>query len=176
MNPNNASGTGRTVDWVSRKRILVTAGDGLAFIHNFPAGYPLVHANLKPSNILIDEQGNGCVAEWGIMRLATNFRCSPGDPLGSFSDQGTFAAAAVASQRYRAPELASGKEQATQESDVYGFGMMILEVATDKEMDDGELQQEEIMGMVKIAMLCTAERPEKRPEMSQVARMMSEFL
>ncbi|XP_042401311.1 probable leucine-rich repeat receptor-like protein kinase At1g68400 [Zingiber officinale] len=118
----------------------------------------------------------GCVSEWGIMRFAANIRCSPGDPSGCSSDRGTFTAVAPASQRYLAPELASGKEQATQESDVYSFCMMIQKVATDKEMEDGELQEEEISEMVKIALLCTAGRPEKRPEMSQVVRMMGEFL
>ncbi|KAG6501313.1 probable leucine-rich repeat receptor-like protein kinase At1g68400 [Zingiber officinale] len=176
LNPINASRTGRTLDWATRKRILVTAGDGLAFIHKFPTRYPLVRANLKPSNILIDEQGNGCVSEWGIMRFAANIRCSPGDPSGCSSDRGTFTAVTPASQRYLAPELASGKEQATQESDVYSFCMMIQKVATDKEMEDGEIQEEEISGMVKIALLCTAGRTERRPEMSQVVRMMGEFL
>ncbi|CAL9125623.1 unnamed protein product [Musa acuminata var. zebrina] len=169
-------GSGRTLDWISRKQILMGAAEGIAFIHAFPARSPLVHANIKPSNILIDEQGNACIAEWGIMRFASNFhQAMPHYPSGCLSDGAMFAAGTTTRLGYRAPELVNGKEQPTQESDVYSFGMVLLEVVTDEEIDDTE-SEGEVMGMVKIGMMCTAECPEERPKANQVVRMLSDFL
>ncbi|RWW70866.1 hypothetical protein BHE74_00021438 [Ensete ventricosum] len=169
-------GSGRTLDWMSRKQILMGAAEGLAFIHAFPARSPLVHANIKPSNILIDEQGNACIAEWGIMRFTSNLnQALPHYPSGCLSDGAMFTAGTTTRLGYRAPELVNGKEKPTQESDVYSFGMVLLEVVTDKEIDDAE-GEGEVMGMVKIGMLCTAECPEERPKANQVVRMLSDFL
>ncbi|TVU01253.1 hypothetical protein EJB05_53292, partial [Eragrostis curvula] len=177
----------RSLDWAARKNILFGAAQGLNYIHTFPARPALVHANVKPSNILVDERGAACVSECGLMRYATNIQLH------------SAAAVAVAQARcplpelfpsassggggwhgYAAPELASGAAaRATQESDVYSFGMVLLEVVTghNKAGDgcggDGE---EETMGWVKIGMLCTAEAPEERPTMAQVLAMMTEFM
>jgi serine/threonine protein kinase len=76
---------------------------------------------------------------------------------------------------YAAPELAASGGRATQESDVYSFGMMLLAVVTAKGGEE-EGGGEETMGMVRIGVLCTAEAPEERPRMSQVLTMMSEFI
>ena len=44
------------------------AAQGLNYIHTFPARPVLVHANVKPSNNLLDERGGACVSECGLMR------------------------------------------------------------------------------------------------------------
>ncbi|KAL6856013.1 hypothetical protein ACP4OV_018815 [Aristida adscensionis] len=197
---NNGGGArSRSLDWAARKSILFGAAQGLNHIHTFPARPALVHANVKPSNILLDERGGACVSECGLMRYAANIqpcvspqaRCPPE----LFLDR---AAAASAAARptpvapalsggggwhgYAAPELAAGG-RATQESDVYSFGMVLLEVVTGHaaagDADGGEEGGEgggETMGMVRIGMLCTAEAPEERPRMAQVLAMMGEFM
>ncbi|XP_008813730.2 probable leucine-rich repeat receptor-like protein kinase At1g68400 [Phoenix dactylifera] len=170
------SNRGRNLDWRSRKQILMGVAHGLNFIHTFPARPPLVHASIKPSNILIDEHGNAGISECSIMCFATNFQCQSLPPHAStLFPQGMNAAAASTWHGYRAPELSVGKGKATQESDVYSFGMVLLEVVTGKEIDDGECGGQ-MMGMVKIGMMCTAECPDERPKMSEVLRMMGEFL
>ncbi|XP_010935517.1 probable leucine-rich repeat receptor-like protein kinase At1g68400 [Elaeis guineensis] len=170
------SNRGRNLDWRSRKQILMGVAHGLNFIHTFPARPPLVHANIKPSNILIDEQGNACITECSIMCFAANFHQSLLLPHAStlFPERRNSAATSTW-HGYRAPELTVGKGKVTQESDVYSFGMVLLEVVTDKEIDDGECEGE-MMGMVKIGMMCTAECPDERPKMSRVLSMMGEFL
>jgi len=159
---------------------LFGAAQGLNYIHTFPARPALVHANVKPSNILLDERGGACVSECGLMRYATNIqqsitpqatrtRCPPELFLDQASSGGWHG--------YAAPELASGAAaRATQESDVYSFGMVLLEVVTGHKAADGGDGSDETMGMVKIGMLCTAEAPEERPTMAQVLAMMSEFM
>lgn len=145
-----------------------------------------MHANVKPSNILMDERGGACVSECGLMRYATNIqqsiartRCPPE----LFLDREAAAAMTSAPAStggwhgYAAPELASGAAaRATQESDVYSFGMVLLEVVTGHKAADGGEGSDETMGMVRIGMLCTAEAPEERPTMAQVLAMMSEFM
>ncbi|CAL5083654.1 unnamed protein product [Urochloa decumbens] len=183
----HANGGGaRSLDWSARKSILLGVAQGLNYIHTFPARPGLVHANVKPSNILVDERGVACVSECGIMRYATNIqqailptqvaaRCPPDLFLGRAAATSSATPASGGGWHgYAAPELASGGARATQESDVYSFGMVLLEVVTDHKAADGE--GEETMGMVKIGMLCTAEAPEERPTMAQVLAMMSEFM
>jgi len=166
---------GRGLDWKSRKHILMGAAQGLHFIHNFPSRPPLVHANIKPSNIFIDEHGSGCISEWGLMVFASNTcRASPLHSSTVFSSKMEYATTS-AWHGYRAPELLTGKEKATQESDVYSFGMVLLELVTDKEMDD-EASEGETMRMAKIGVMCTKECPHERPKMNQVASMIGELL
>ncbi|CAN6168544.1 unnamed protein product [Urochloa humidicola] len=182
-------GGGRSLDWTTRKSILLGVAQGLNYIHTFPVRPGLVHANVKPSNILVDERGGACVSECGLMRYATNIQQAilpqaaarfPPDLFLSRATAATTSSAPPASgggwHGYAAPELASGA-RATQESDVYSFGMVLLEVVTGHkaadDVDGGE--GDETMGMVKIGMLCTAEAPEERPTMAQVLAMMSEF-
>ncbi|KAG1347598.1 Receptor-kinase isolog [Cocos nucifera] len=169
------SNRGRNLDWRSRKQILMGAAHGLNFIHSFPARPPLVHANIKPSNILIDEQGNACIPECSIMCFATNLHQALLPHASTLFPERMNSAATSTWHGYRAPELSVGKGKVTQESDVYSFGMVLLEVVTDKEIDDGDCEGE-MMGMVKIGMMCTVECPDERPKMSQVLRMMGEFL
>ncbi|CAL5062023.1 unnamed protein product [Urochloa decumbens] len=189
----HANGGGaRSLDWSARKSILLGVAQGLNYIHTFPARPGLVHANVKPSNILVDERGGACVSECGVMRYATNIqqailptqvaaRCPPDLFLGrAAATSSAMPASGGGWHGYAAPELASGAggARATQESDVYSFGMVLLEVVTDHKAADGEDdgEGEETMGMVKIGMLCTAEAPEERPTMAQVLAMMSEFM
>lgn len=171
--------TGGPLDWNSRKKILVGAAQGLEFIHSFPSRSPLVHANFKPSNVLIDGGGDACVSEWGLMQIARSARRrrSPSRQqlaLSPLPETDGSPATAAGWHRYRAPELMTGK-RATQASDVYSFGMVLLEVVTDKEIGDGEAE-EEVMRMVKIGMMCTKETPEERPAMSSVLRLIGDLL
>ncbi|KAF8664569.1 hypothetical protein HU200_054752 [Digitaria exilis] len=171
--------------WTGRrgKAILLGVAEGLNYIHTLPARPGLVHANVKPSNILLDERGGACVSECGLMRHATNIQRSIGSqsrcPPDLFLERATTTASSGGWHGYAAPELAPGG-RATQESDVYSFGMVLLEVVTDRkgapDGEEGGDVGEQTMGMVKIGMLCTAEVPEERPTMAQVLAMMSEFM
>ncbi|KAF8669349.1 hypothetical protein HU200_051690 [Digitaria exilis] len=183
-----ATGCGaRSLDWAARKAILLGVAQGLNYIHTFPARPGLVHANVKPSNILLDERGGACVSECGLMRHATNIqrsivsqssRCPP-DLFLERATTTTTAASSGGWHGYAAPELAPGG-RATQESDVYSFGMVLLEVVTDRkgapDGEEGGDVGEQTIGMVKIGMMCTAEVPEERPTMAQVLAMMSELM
>ncbi|KAM3365198.1 hypothetical protein ACQJBY_015135 [Aegilops geniculata] len=177
---NGGGGRTRSLDWATKKGILFGAAQGLNYIHTFPARPALVHGNVKPSNILLDERGAACISECGLMRYTASVQQSAPQPPELFLDRATAAVSSRGGWRgYAAPELTAPGARATQESDVYSFGMVLLSVVTAKGAADGgeeEGEGEETMGMVKIGVLCTAEAPEERPRMAQVLTMMSEFM
>ncbi|XP_072969671.1 leucine-rich repeat receptor-like protein kinase PXC1 [Typha angustifolia] len=105
-------GAGRTpLDWTTRIALVLGGARGLARIHNeyTPSGIP--HGNVKSSNVLLDKNGVACVADFGLSLLL-----SPALAIARLGG-------------YMAPEQAHSK-RLSQEADVYGFGVLILEVLT----------------------------------------------
>ncbi|KAM5567776.1 putative leucine-rich repeat receptor-like protein kinase [Rosa sericea] len=191
-------GPGRTpLDWTTRLKIAAGAARGLAFIHSSCAPLKLTHGNIKSTNILMDKTGNARVSDFG---------------LSAFSPSSS-AASAPRSCGYRAPELVEGRK-VTQKSDVYAFGVLLLEILTGKspsavvdggsgggygglvdlprwvqsvvreewtaEVFDLELMrykdiEEEMVGLLQVAMACTTAVPDQRPRMSQVVKMIDEI-
>lgn len=84
---------------------------------------PIVHGDIKGGNILIDDDGQACVTDFGISTIAET------TGLTSRTIAGTL--------RYMAPELiydvpGHGRSRfVTRESDVWAFGMTMFEVLTD---------------------------------------------
>ncbi|XP_062120249.1 probable inactive receptor kinase At4g23740 [Humulus lupulus] len=114
MHSRRGEGQGRTpVDWETRLRIAVGAARGIAHIHTQNGG-KLVHGNLRASNIFLNSQGYGCVCDTG---LATLMNPMPPPTARSFG--------------YRAPEVTDTRKS-TPASDVYGLGVLILELLTGK--------------------------------------------
>ncbi|KVH97624.1 Concanavalin A-like lectin/glucanase, subgroup [Cynara cardunculus var. scolymus] len=165
------------------------AGRGLAFIHTSGNTLKLTHGNIKSTNILIDKSGNACVSDIGLSAF-------------------TPTTASTRSIGYRAPELSSAtNRKSTQKSDIYSFGILLLELLTGKcpsIMDDGgvvdlprwvqsvvreewtaevfdlELMsfkdiEEEMVGLLHIALSCTSVAPDQRPEMGHVVKMIHDI-
>ncbi|KAJ3674625.1 hypothetical protein LUZ60_005241 [Juncus effusus] len=164
----------RTLNWSIRKQILFGAGHGLHYIHTYPVRPPLVHGNIKPSNILVNEDGTGCVSECGLMKFGSGTMYQSFRPS-YYPSELCLAGTSSNCRGYKAPEILTNKGKVTQESDVYSFGMVLLELVTDKSLDETECE-DEIMRVVKIGMICTAECPNDRPHMGQVLGMLSEFM
>ncbi len=89
-------------------RIAGEIASGLAFTHL----RGMIHADLKPSNVLLDEQGHAKIADFGIARL----------PQEDASTPQLFATA-----MYVAPERVEGKAL-TPASDIYGLGLILYEM------------------------------------------------
>jgi serine/threonine protein kinase len=85
---------------------------GMQFIHS----QNLIHRNLKPSNILLDESGFARIGDLGNSRL---------DDLGVTHSKG------VGSVLYMAPEMADGGDY-TSSVDVYSFALILYELLTRK--------------------------------------------
>ncbi|KAG8381519.1 hypothetical protein BUALT_Bualt06G0130200 [Buddleja alternifolia] len=98
------------VDWETRLRIALGAARGIAVIHSRNGG-ELVHGNIKSSNIFLNPQHYGCVSDLGLTNIIET----------------TF----MPTARCYAPEVKS-TQNVSQESDVYSFGIFLLELLTRK--------------------------------------------
>ncbi|KAF8006824.1 hypothetical protein BT93_K0974 [Corymbia citriodora subsp. variegata] len=105
-------GPGRIpLDWTTRISLVLGAARGLAWIHEEYSSAKIPHGNIKSSNILLDKNGFACVSDFGLSLLL--------NPVHAIARLGG----------YRAPEQAETK-RLSQKADVYGFGVLLLEVLT----------------------------------------------
>ncbi len=104
----------------ARSRALLAArigceiGNALQYAHS--AG--VLHRDVKPSNILLDQQGTAWLTDFGLAKLLA------GDHAGTLTEQGDL----VGTLRYMAPESFRGQVDAR--GDVFGLGLALLEVIT----------------------------------------------
>jgi serine/threonine protein kinase len=105
-------GPGRVLlNWTARFRLLLGAARGLTWIHQEYNISGIPHGNIKSSNILIGRNHDAFIADFGLSLLL-----SPAHAIARLGG-------------YMAPEQAHSK-RLSQEADVYGFGVLILEVLT----------------------------------------------
>lgn len=111
-------GTGEcSLTWPVRQRIAIGMARGLAYLHR-GAQPTIIHRDIKASNILLDEEFEAMVADFGLAKFA---------PEGM-----THVSTRVAgTMGYVAPEYAL-YGQLTEKSDVYSFGVVLLELLSGK--------------------------------------------
>ncbi|KAI3470966.1 hypothetical protein Pfo_027629 [Paulownia fortunei] len=105
---------GSYLPWNERFNIILGAAKGLAHLHQMN----VVHYNLKSSNILIDSSGEPKVADYGLARLLPML------------DRYVLSSKIQSALGYMAPEFACKTVKITEKCDVYGFGILVLEVVT----------------------------------------------
>lgn len=95
-------------------KLIHDVASGLAYLHN----REVVHQDIKPDNILIDEVGNYVITDFGIStRARSTLRKSV---VGGSASGGTTA--------YMGPERFSRQPAPTKASDIWSFGAMVYEV------------------------------------------------
>ncbi|KAF8387710.1 hypothetical protein HHK36_026364 [Tetracentron sinense] len=175
--------------WEARMKVLLGTAKALAYLHE--AIEPkVVHRDIKSSNILIDDDYNAKVSDFGLAKLL-----GAGKSHITTRVMGTFG--------YVAPEYANSG-LLNEKSDVYSFGVVLLEAITGRDPVDygrpahevnlvdwlkmmvGNRRSEEVVDpniearpstrALKRALLtalrCVDPDSDKRPKMGQVARML----
>ncbi|XP_022133975.1 inactive LRR receptor-like serine/threonine-protein kinase BIR2 [Momordica charantia] len=181
------------LDWPTRFRIGLGAARGLAWLHH---GYdpPFMHQNICSSVILVDEDYDARIMDFGLARL-----------MATDSHDSSFVNGDLGELGYIAPEYPSTMV-ASLKGDVYGFGVVLLELITGqkplevtkaeegykgnlvdwvnqlsssgqiKDVIDknlcGKENDEEILQFLKITMNCVVPRPRDRWSMYQVYQSM----
>lgn len=102
---------------LSPKRAIKVATD-IASALSLAHARGLVHCDIKPHNILLDENGNAKVADFGIASLMYTAALNSNDKI-------------MGSAHYMPPEQACGDEVSAQ-SDIYSLGVVLFEMLTGK--------------------------------------------
>ncbi|KAL3507403.1 hypothetical protein ACH5RR_032785 [Cinchona calisaya] len=195
--PNGSLGSllhernGSPLEWELRYQILLGAAQGLAYLHH-DCVPPIVHRDIKANNILIGLEFEAYIADFGLAKLVEDgdFARSSNTVAGSYG--------------YIAPEYGY-MMKITEKTDVYSYGVVMLEVLTGKQpidptIPDGahvvdwvkqkkesleildpsllsrpETDIDEMTQTLGIAILCINASPEERPTMKDVAAMLNEI-
>ncbi|XP_055961717.1 LRR receptor-like serine/threonine-protein kinase IOS1 [Mercurialis annua] len=181
------------LSWEGRLQIALEAAQGLEYLHN-GCKPPIVHRDVKTSNILLNNNLQAKLADFGLSRFF---------PVEGGSHVSTVVAGTPG---YLDPEYYL-TNWLTEKSDVYGFGIVILEIITGKcaiiqtrdenthisqwvklmlERGDmknivdpklcGEFDVNSAWKVVELAMACVSETSAQRPSMSRVVTELNESL
>lgn len=178
------------LDWHTRKRIALGSARGLSYLHDH-CDPKIIHRDVKAANILLDEEFEAVVGDFGLARLM-DYK----DTHVTTAVRGTIG--------HIAPEyLSTGKS--SEKTDVFGYGITLLELITgqrafdlarlandddvmlldwvkgllhEKKLEmlvDPDLKEyieDEVEQLIQVALLCTQGSPMERPKMSEVVRML----
>ncbi|OWM85953.1 receptor-like protein kinase BRI1-like 3 [Punica granatum] len=185
----------KLLDWPVRKKIAIGAARGLAFLHHSCIPH-IIHRDMKSSNVLLDENFEARVSDFGMARLV--------NALDTHLSVSTLAG----TPGYVPPEYYQSF-RCTSKGDVYSYGVVLLELLSGKrpidssqfgednnlvswakqlhrerrvnEILDPELLTDskscdaELYHYLRIAFECLEDRPYRRPTMIQVMTMFKEL-
>nr|GMC59470.1 LRR receptor-like serine/threonine-protein kinase RPK2 [Ipomoea batatas] len=184
----------RAVDWRILHKIALDIARALAYLHD-QCVPRVLHRDVKPSNILLDEEYNAYLSDFGLAQLlGTSETHATTGPAGTFG--------------YVAPEYAMTC-RVSDKADVYSYGIVLLELISDKKVLDPSFSSyghgfnivswacmllrqgrakefftaglwdsgphDDLVELLHYAVICTVETLSTRPTMKQVVRRLKQL-
>ena len=188
---------GGCLPWNLRYRVAIDVAKGLAYLHH-DCRSRILHLDVKPENILLDENYRALVSDFGISKL-----------IGK--DESQVVSTIRGTRGYLAPEWLL-EQGVSDKTDIYSYGMVLFEIIggrknvclVEDEKDNsrskckyfpkivnekvregkfmeivdhrllelGGVDEKEVRTLVYVALWCVQERPRLRPSMAQVVDML----
>lgn len=176
------------LEWHKRYAIAIGTAKGLRFLHEECRGGPIIHRDLRPSNILLTHDFVPMIGDFGLAKWKINDESIHTRVLGTLG--------------YLAPEYAENGIVSVR-TDVYAFGIVLLQLISGRMVIDEKQGQHqsllqwaepllerlalhelidpriedsfdtyELYHMVKAAYLCVRSKAEMRPSMGEVVRLL----
>ncbi|KAL2231926.1 G-type lectin S-receptor-like serine/threonine-protein kinase At1g34300 [Sesamum indicum] len=180
------------LNWAHRYSIALGTARGIMYLHE-ECRDCILHCDIKPENILLDENYNARISDFGLAKLL------------NLNDHKHRSLITVRGTRgYLAPEWAANLP-ITSKADVYSYGMVLLEIVSgkrnfevspatnhkkftlwayeefekgniegvlDKQLIESDIDMVQAMRVIKVSFWCIQERPSFRPTMGKVVQML----
>ncbi|XP_057795613.1 probable serine/threonine-protein kinase PBL15 [Salvia miltiorrhiza] len=181
--------TNQVLEWHQRHAIAIGTAKGLRFLHEECRGSPIIHRDMRPSNILLTCDFVPMLGDFGLAKWKT--------------DEGEIQTRILGTLGYLAPEYAENGIVSVR-TDVYSFGVILIQLISGRKAVDSKREDQpsslrqwalplieklalhelvdprlgetcntyELYSMAKTAYLCLQTEPEKRPSMAEVLHLL----
>ncbi|XVE95673.1 hypothetical protein REPUB_Repub02eG0118900 [Reevesia pubescens] len=174
------------MNWEGRIATILNIARGIFYLHE-ECEIQIIHCDIKPENILMDDKGNAKIADFGLAKLLM-----PSQSKTYTGIRGT--------RGYVAPEW-HRNVPITVKADIYSFGIMLFEIVCyrmsveadvpdneavlvnwvydcfkandlEKLVQEDEVEKKKLERVVKVGLWCTQDEPSSRPSMKNVILML----